>query len=73
MRSACRRAAPGGGRHSRHHGDGAWLGAGTIVLPGVTVAAGGVVAAGSVVTADTEPNALYAGVPAVKKKALPPG
>ncbi|MDB5697148.1 MAG: hypothetical protein JWN21_2691 [Sphingomonas bacterium] len=52
-------------------GDGAWLGAGTIVLPGVTIGAGGVVAAGSVVTADTEPNALYAGVPAVKKKPLP--
>jgi maltose O-acetyltransferase len=52
-------------------GRGAWLGAGVVVLPGVTVGDGCVVAAGSVVTRDLEPNALYAGVPAVKKSDLP--
>lgn len=52
-------------------GDGAWIGARAIVLPGVTVGAGAVVAAGSVVTADCEPDALYAGVPAVRKRDLP--
>lgn len=45
-------------------GDGAWIGARAIILPGVTVGAGVVVAAGSVVTASCEPHALYAGVPA---------
>ena len=53
-------------------GDGAWLGAGATVLPGVTIGHGCIVAAGSVVVTDTEPDALYAGVPAVRKKALPP-
>lgn len=43
-----------------------WLGAGTIVLPGVTIAEGTVVAAGAVVTKDTEPYSLVAGVPARK-------
>ena len=51
--------------------DGAWLGAGAIVLPGVTIGRGGVIAAGSVVTADTEPDTLYAGVPAAAKRRLP--
>jgi acetyltransferase-like isoleucine patch superfamily enzyme len=52
-------------------GDGAWLGANATILPGVTIARGAVIAAGSVVVADTEPDTLYAGVPAVRKKALP--
>jgi acetyltransferase-like isoleucine patch superfamily enzyme len=52
-------------------GDGAWLGAGAIVLPGVRVGAGCVIAAGAVVTTDCEPNGLYAGVPAVRKRDLP--
>jgi maltose O-acetyltransferase len=45
-------------------GDGAWLGAGAIVLPGVTIGAGAVVGAGSLVTRDLEPNRLYLGSPA---------
>jgi maltose O-acetyltransferase len=45
-------------------GDGAWLGAGAMVLPGCTVGAGAVVAAGALVTRDLAPNAVYAGVPA---------
>jgi len=52
-------------------GAGAWIGARSMVLPGVTVGAGSVVAAGSVVTADCEPHGLYAGVPAVRKRDLP--
>jgi maltose O-acetyltransferase len=44
--------------------DGCWLGARTLVLPGVTIGSGCVVAAGSVVSGDLEPNALYAGAPA---------
>ena len=49
-------------------GAGCWIGARTIILPGVQVGNGCVIAAGSVVTSDCEANALYAGVPAVIKK-----
>jgi maltose O-acetyltransferase len=45
-------------------GDGAWIGARAVLLPGVTIAPGSVVAAGSVVTHDTEPHHLCGGVPA---------
>jgi acetyltransferase-like isoleucine patch superfamily enzyme len=45
-------------------GDGAWLGASTTVLPGVTIGEGVVVGAGSLVTHDLEANRLYVGVPA---------
>lgn len=45
-------------------GQGAWLGARVIVLPGVTVGAGAVIGAGAVVTRDVPPNVLAAGVPA---------
>lgn len=62
----------GGGKHSFIHiGQGSWLGAGVIVLPGVTIGAGCVIAAGAVVTKDCEPNGLYAGVPAKRVKELP--
>jgi maltose O-acetyltransferase len=46
--------------------DGVWIGAGAIVLPGVTIARGCVVAAGAVVSRDTRPDGLYAGVPATR-------
>ena len=42
---------------------GAWLGAHSIVLPGVTIAADCFVAAGSVVTKSTSPRSLWAGNP----------
>lgn len=45
-------------------GDGAWIGAGTIVLPGVSIGRGTVIAAGSVVSRSCEPDTLYAGIPA---------
>lgn len=52
-------------------GDGAWIGARVLVLPGVTIGAGAVVGAGSLVIADVEPNTLVAGVPAQAKRLLP--
>ncbi len=45
-------------------GDGCWIGANTVILPGVTIGAGCIIAAGAVVRNDCEPNSLYAGVPA---------
>ena len=46
--------------------DDVWLGAGAIVLPGVTIGRGAVVAAGAVVTRSVEPFTVVAGVPARK-------
>ena len=45
-------------------GDNAWLGAGVIVLPGVTIGANTVVGAGSVVTRDLPTNVVAMGNPA---------
>lgn len=44
--------------------DYAWIGAGAIVLPGVTIGKGAVVAAGAVVTRDVAPRTIVAGNPA---------
>lgn len=44
--------------------DNVWLGAGVIVLKGVTIGHGAVVAAGAVVTKDVAPRTLVGGVPA---------
>ncbi|HEX3960838.1 MAG TPA: DapH/DapD/GlmU-related protein [Trebonia sp.] len=52
-------------------GAGCWLGTGVTVLPGVSIGPGCVIAAGAVVTRDCEPDGLYAGVPAVRKRDLP--
>lgn len=46
--------------------DGAWLGAGTIVLPGVSIGKGAVVGAGSVVTQSIPALEIWAGNPARK-------
>lgn len=51
-------------------GDGCWIGAGSVVLPGVSVAPGCVVGAGAVVTRSTEPDGVYAGVPARRLRTL---
>lgn len=51
-------------------GDGCWIGAGAIILPGVTVGDGCVIGAGTVVTRDCEPNGLYAGSPARRVRDL---
>lgn len=52
-------------------GRGSWLGASVIVLPGVTIAPGCVIAAGATVVHSTEPDGLYAGVPAKRIRDLP--
>lgn len=44
--------------------DGAWIGAGAIILPGVTIGKKSVVGAGSVVTRDVPDFAIVAGNPA---------
>ena len=51
-------------------GRGCWIGARTVIMPGVTIGDGCVVAANSVVTSDCEPHGLYAGIPATRKKDL---
>ncbi|MDI3566273.1 DapH/DapD/GlmU-related protein [Bradyrhizobium sp. Arg816] len=51
--------------------DDAWIGAGAMVLRGVTVGEGGVVAAGAVVTKDVPAFSVVAGNPAVLIKELP--
>lgn len=52
-------------------GDGCWIGARAVILPGVTIGDGCVIAAGAVVSKDCAPNGLYAGVPARRIKELP--
>lgn len=52
-------------------GDGSWIGARVTVLPGVRIGKGSVIAAGAVVTGDTDPDILFAGVPAKPRKRLP--
>lgn len=49
-----------------------WIGAHTIILPGVRVGQGAVVAAGAVVTRDVAPYTLVAGVPARPIKRIEP-
>lgn len=51
-------------------GRGSWIGAACTILPGVTIGAGCIIAAGSVVINDCEPDGLYAGVPATRKRDL---
>lgn len=46
-----------------HIGKNCWLGAGVIVLPGITIGDNTVIGAGSVVTKDIEPNVVAVGNP----------
>ncbi|MFA0067588.1 DapH/DapD/GlmU-related protein [Vibrio breoganii] len=50
--------------------DKVWIGAGAIVLQGVTIGEGSVVAAGAVVTKDVEPYSVVGGVPAKLLKVI---
>lgn len=50
--------------------DEVWLGAGVIILPGVTVRHHCVIGAGCVVTKSTEPYGVYAGIPAKRIRDL---
>ena len=54
-------------------GNGCWIGARSVILPGVRIGPGTVIAAGAVVTANTDANSVYAGVPARKLRDLPAG
>lgn len=45
-------------------GDGAWIGAGAIVLPDVTIGSGAIIGAGAVVMKDVAPNTVVMGNPA---------
>jgi maltose O-acetyltransferase len=51
-------------------GDGAWLGARSIILPGVTVGAGAIVNPGSVANKDVLPQTRVGGSPAVQLEVL---
>jgi acetyltransferase-like isoleucine patch superfamily enzyme len=51
--------------------DDVWIGAGAIVLPGVTIGRGSVVAAGAVVAEDVPPYTVVGGVPAKAIKQVP--
>lgn len=50
--------------------DGCWIGARSIIMPGVTIRKGCVIGSGSLVLMDTEPNGLYVGHPAKRVKNL---
>ena len=54
-------------------GDGAWLGGGVIVLPGVSIGAEAVIGAGSIVTRDIPAGHLAVGNPCRVVRELPPG
>jgi acetyltransferase-like isoleucine patch superfamily enzyme len=45
-------------------GDGAWIGAGALVLDGVTIGEHAVIGAGAVVRENVDPHAVAVGVPA---------
>lgn len=51
-----------GGSHV-HFGDNVWIGAGAVVLPGVTIGENSVIGAGSVVTKDIPANVVAVGNP----------
>lgn len=52
--------------HPIEIGNDVWIGAHSIILPGVKLGTGSIIAAGSIVTKDTEPYSIYAGCPAKK-------
>jgi len=52
-------------------GDDVWIGAGAVILPGVTIGTGAVIAAGAVVTSSVDPFTVVAGVPARPIKTIP--
>jgi maltose O-acetyltransferase len=51
-------------------GDGAWIGAGSLIMPGVTIGAGAVIGAGSVVTSDVPAGMLAFGNPCKVQRAV---
>lgn len=53
-------------------GRGAWIGARSLILPGVSIGAGSIVAAGAVVTKEVPPGSMVAGIPARIVRQLEP-
>ena len=53
--------------------DDVWIGAGAIVLPGVTVGYGAIIGSGAVVTYSVEPRTIVAGSPAKQIGQVPEG
>lgn len=53
-------------------GNDCWIGAGAILLPGISIGNGSIVAAGAVVNKNVPENVMVAGCPAVVKKVLAP-
>lgn len=51
-------------------GDGCWIGARVTILGGVKIGRGAIIGAGALVNKDVPADTLYAGVPAVFKRAL---
>ncbi|GAA3763606.1 hypothetical protein GCM10022240_14970 [Microbacterium kribbense] len=51
-------------------GNGVWIGAAALILPGAVIGSGTVIAAGAVVTGRCDENSLYGGVPARKIRDL---
>jgi len=49
-------------------GSNVWIGAGSVIIPGVTIGDNAIVAAGSVVRSDVEPTAIVSGNPAAVAK-----
>ena len=52
-------------------GDGSWIGANSLILPGIRIEDGVIVAAGAVVTKDVDVDCLVGGVPAKTIRILP--
>jgi maltose O-acetyltransferase len=53
-------------------GKGVWLGARSVIMPGITIGAGAVVGAGAIVNRDVPDNAIVGGVPARIIRTLSP-
>jgi acetyltransferase-like isoleucine patch superfamily enzyme len=51
-------------------GDGVWLGARSIILPGVTIGEGSIVNPGAVVNKDVAANTRVGGIPATQLEVL---
>ncbi len=47
-------------------GDGAWIGAGSIILPGIKIGKGAIVGAGATVSKDVPDHYVYVGIPIIK-------
>ena len=53
-----------------HVGDGTWIGADSVIMPGVTIGKGCIIGTGSLVIEDCEDNYIYVGRPAKKLRKL---